>query len=100
MNNTLLSKLKRDDFLLGGILGLVLPGLAFLLIFGIHSLLVRISGNPRLLEISTMVLISIFVNLFSLRYYLVNLKYDKTGRGILMVTFVLAIVFFVTLFRN
>jgi len=52
------------------------------------------------LEPATMVLISIFVNLFTLRYYLVNLRYDKTGRGILMLTFGLAMVYFYFLFRT
>jgi heme/copper-type cytochrome/quinol oxidase subunit 3 len=30
-----------------------------------------------------------------MRYYLLKLKYDKTGRGILAITFVLGIAFFI-----
>jgi hypothetical protein len=41
-----------------------------------------------------LVLIAAAFNLFPLRYYLVTLHFDKTGRGILAMTFVLVIGFF------
>jgi len=39
-------------------------------------------------------LLSIAINLFAIKYYFVNLNYDKTGRGILLVTFALAMLYF------
>jgi hypothetical protein len=42
----------------------------------------------------TMLLLSIFINLIPIRFYFVNLKMDKTGRGILLVTFALMVLFF------
>lgn len=92
--------LKKDSFLLGALLGILLPALAFAVIFGIDYGIRTLNGATEVLEQSTMVLISIFVNLFTMRYYLVSLKSDKTGRGILMVTFLLAMVFFYVLFRT
>lgn len=92
--------LKKDSFLLGALLGVLLPALAFVVIFGIDYGIRTLNGAEVVLEQSTMVLISIFVNLFTMRYYLVSLKSDKTGRGILMVTFLLAMVFFYVLFRT
>ncbi|HRY98634.1 MAG TPA: hypothetical protein P5550_06200 [Bacteroidales bacterium] len=94
------SKLKNDAYWLGGMLGILLPAMAYGIIRGIDLILQRLSGQEQVLEPATMVLISIFVNLFTLRYYLVNLRYDKTGRGILMLTFGLAMVYFYFLFRT
>jgi lipid-A-disaccharide synthase-like uncharacterized protein len=44
----------------------------------------------ELVKQSTLQLAGIFVNMFTFRYYMVNLRYDKTGRGILLATFVYA----------
>jgi hypothetical protein len=40
-------------------------------------------------------IISLVVNLLLMRYYLINLKADKTGRGILLVTFIVGITLFI-----
>lgn len=86
--------LKRDDFVLGIILGLVLPVVLFLVIRGAEQLLETL-WRAVSLKFHYALLLSTIINLFSLRYYLVTLKYDKTGRGILAVTFVYIILYFV-----
>lgn len=84
--------LKKDSWLLGIVLGVFVP----LIIFGILFLIVEKWGvldeglNVRILDFSTMMLIGIFSNMFTFRYYMVNLKMDKTGRGVLLATFVYA----------
>lgn len=84
--------LKKDSWLLGVAFGVFVP----LIIFGILYLLVEQWGvldeglNIRVLDLSTMMLIGIFANMFTFRYYMVNLKMDKTGRGILLATFIYA----------
>ncbi|MFO7979096.1 MAG: hypothetical protein R6U64_10595 [Bacteroidales bacterium] len=89
------SKLKRDSWTLGIILGVVLP----LIVYGLVMLILMQWGTLRegvyVLKPSTTKLIAIFSNLFTFRYYMVTLKYDRTGRGILLVTFVFAAIFFV-----
>jgi hypothetical protein len=88
--------LKKDNWILGIALGLLLP----LAIYGIlYFIMVNWGTVDETLGVfyikeSTMQLISIFSNLFTFRYYMVNLKYDKTGRGILLVTFIFAALFF------
>ena len=88
--------LKRDNTILGMLLGIALP----LIIYGIVYLIMTQWGTIDkelgvfYLKDSTMQLIGIFANLFIFRYYLVNLKLDKTGRGILLVTFIYAGIFF------
>lgn len=88
--------LKKDNWALGIGLGLLTP----LAVYGIILLIMRQWGtiDPYagiyVLSKSTMMLIGIFSNLFTFRYYMVNLNFDKTGRGILLATFLYAGLFF------
>lgn len=88
--------LKKDNWVLGIIMGLLVP----LIIYGIILAIVRTYGivdeirGIYMMKQSTMQLIGIFSNLFTFRYYMVNLHFDKTGRGILLATFIYAGVFF------
>lgn len=79
--------------ILGIVIGIVLPALLFVLLFALSRAFAPI-GKDYLVKLSTLELISIFPNLFMLRYYLKTLQMDKTGRGILLVTFVFAIIYF------
>ena len=81
---------KRNSIGFGVILGLLTPVVCFGL-FKLIALLTKI--NLQMIQDSTVQLVAIFSNMFALRYYLVKLKADKTGRGILLITFVLAFVF-------
>jgi hypothetical protein len=86
--------LNKDNWWLGIILGALLP----LLFYGIIMLILNkwgtISDNTYVLKPSTSKLLALFANFISFRYYMVNLKYDKTGRGILLITFAYAAVYF------
>jgi hypothetical protein len=87
--------LNKDRWVLGIVIGLVLPAALFGILYLLNRYLSIEYNNGRMyLRISTLMLIAIFTNMFTLRYYLVKKKFDKTGRGILMVTFVFAFVFF------
>jgi hypothetical protein len=88
-----MEKFRRDSMWLGLILGGILPVILFGILYLI-SVVFAPEGKDYLIKLPTVILISIFPNLFTLRYYLVKLKYDRTGRGILLVTFVFAIVYF------
>lgn len=85
---------KKDSFLFGIIIGLVLPLIIFGIFFLINKLLVN-SFNFAEIKRNTVVLVSVFSNLLPIRLYFVNLKMDKTGRGILGITFFLMILFFI-----
>lgn len=86
---------KKDNWTLGMAIGIVLP----LIIYAIAILILSQWGevksfvytpNPK-----TPALIGVVANILAFRYFMVNLKYDKTGRGILFVTFALVIAMFV-----
>jgi hypothetical protein len=86
---------KRDTFLVGIALGIVLPGIFYLLLYLIDLVVFELFNTHMLAKQEYLYLLSIAINLFAIKYYFVNLQYDKTGRGILIVTFVLAIFYFV-----
>lgn len=99
----LLEKLRRDSWGMGIFLGTVVPVLTFGVLYGLIALILVIAGkNPS--DTLTMnlceklILLSVVPSVFIMRHYLLKLKYDYTGRGILLVTFVIALAFVVLTF--
>lgn len=87
--------LNKDSVLLGILIGLVLPPAFFGLLYVVSLLIDPISSWGRFVSVHNLMLASIFINLLPLRYYLVSLKKDRTGRAILMVTFLMMVIFFI-----
>jgi len=87
--------LKKDNWILGIALGILVPVIIYILMMAGMEYWAELNPrlNPNLLKKSTFQLTGIFFNMFTFRYYMVNLKYDKTGRGILMATFIYAGIF-------
>lgn len=81
---------KRDNIWLGMGIALVIPVIVYFLL----KLISILSGKEQLLQNETMQVIAIFINLLPFRYYLVRLKADRTGRGILLITMLLAFIYF------
>jgi len=79
--------------LLGVIIGIILPAVLFAVLYALSRIFAP-EGKDYLVQLPTVLLVSIFPNLFTLRHTLVKLQFDKTGRGILLVTFVFAILYF------
>jgi len=86
--------LKKDHYLFGLAIGILTPVALFGLIYVMNLFLIRIGVAKFYLDLQTHLFISLFGNLLPIRYYFVNLKYDKTGRGVLLVTFVIVLLFF------
>lgn len=93
----LLEKLRRDSWTMGISLGICVPALTFGVLYGIVYLVLIAFGKPldilNLDLIKKFILLSIVPSVFVMRYYLLKLKYDLTGRGILLITFLIAIGF-------
>jgi len=85
---------KRNNFLLGIAIGVIFPAVFYLVLYFVDFLVLTLAGTHMLDRQSYLFLISIAINLFAIKYYFVNLKYDKAGRGILLVTFVFALIYF------
>lgn len=82
--------LKKDSIVFGALIGILLPFIIYAIIFYILKLFSTVQFENNLV----IELISIGLNAIPLRYYFINLKYEKTGRGILLVTFLMIILFF------
>lgn len=87
--------LKKDQYIVGLTIGILTPLLLFGLIFGINYLIVVLGLADVYIDFQTHVFISLFGNLLPIRYYFVTLTYDKTGRGVLVITFAVIMLFFI-----
>ncbi|MEA3477541.1 MAG: hypothetical protein U9R60_05135 [Bacteroidota bacterium] len=86
---------KRDSIIFGLLLGIVIPILAYAILYLGLALVELLLSRDLLNERPALKLISIAFNLLVLRYYFVTLKFEKTGKGILIITFAYAIVYFI-----
>jgi len=86
--------LKKDSQFLGVLLGLLLPVLLFGLLFILDLIISNLFKIEEILSLELMKLLSIFINVIPIRYYFLKLKYDLTGRGVLLVTFIYVVVYF------
>lgn len=88
---------KKDTWLLGMAIGAVLPvviyGLTILVLSHWDTVVAGVyTPNPK-----TPGLVGIAANLLVFRYFMVNMKHDKTGSGLLIITFVLVLLLFIFL---
>ena len=83
-------KLRKDSMPMGLFIGFICFGL----LYAIITLVQHQTGALNMDRmIQKLILLSVIPNVLLLRYYLVKLKYDLTGRGILLVTFAIALLF-------
>jgi hypothetical protein len=85
---------KKDSVWLGVAIGVMAPAIFYGLLVLVNFLIAEMYSESLTIQQRTMLLLSVFVNLIPIRIYFVNFKMDKTGRGILLVTFALMILFF------
>ncbi len=95
--NNGISMLKKDNMALGALIGLVLPGM----VYGILSIVALFvetgTAWARPFESDRMMLLALIINVIPIRIYFVTYKFDKTGRGVLLVTFLLMVVYFLVI---
>lgn len=89
--------LKKDNYILGALIGLVLPLILFGLLFLAASFVQTGTVWSRPFETHRMMLLALIVNVFPIRIYFVNYKMDKTGRGVLFMTFLIMVAYFLYL---
>ena len=85
---------KKNNWLLGIIIGITVPAIILVVLYGVFYFFGTAYHKDLLLKPENIPLVAIFFNMILFRYYMVNLKYDKTGRGILAITIFFAIFFF------
>ncbi len=89
-----IDKLRRDSLPMGLFIGFICPAILFGILYAIVIIVQQHTGALNIEKmIQKLILLSVIPNVLLLRYYLVKLKYDLTGRGILLVTFAIAMLF-------
>ncbi|MDR2511373.1 MAG: hypothetical protein LBC89_02730 [Bacteroidales bacterium] len=91
--------LKKDNIGWGMLVGLLCPSVLLGLLWLLSTFFAP-EGKSCLIPFPTLLLLSIIPNLFILRYYLLKLQFDRTGRGILLLSFLWAILFFVIYMKS
>jgi len=91
--------LKQNSLPLGIAIGLILPVLFFAVLYIIDYSLFYFFGNHLTSQFDFLFLFSIIANLFPIRHYLVNLKFEKPGMGILAVTIVEIVLYFFLFYK-
>ncbi|HHN48413.1 MAG TPA: hypothetical protein ENN08_05715 [Bacteroidales bacterium] len=87
---------RKDNLAFGIVLALLMSILTYS-VLSVAALIFPETFSSHYLRKQVLLLISVFVNLFSFRMYMVSLKFEKTGRGILAAVFVLMVMYFVFL---
>jgi uncharacterized membrane protein YozB (DUF420 family) len=95
MQTNSLGRIFKKDSIYFGILISILTSVILYSVFILAAGFFPEAFSIRVLRKESLALISIFVNLLTFRYYMINLKLEKTGKGILLAVFVLMIMFFV-----
>jgi hypothetical protein len=90
--------LRKDSMFMGIILGFLFPGILFGILKLVMYFIEQKTGPVDMVTNTKLIVLSMIPNIFVLRYYLLKLKYDLTGRGILASTFVVAIIFTILVF--
>ena len=85
---------NRDSFVFGLIIGLLIPAIGFVVFYLMDMLAQSLFSKDQICKTTIMQLVSFALNLLAIRYYFVNLKFEKTGRGVLFVTFIYLFLFF------
>lgn len=84
--------LKKDKFVFGLALGVLVPIPISIILIGILTTIQFTMHYLQDISGIQMVLVSMAFNLLLMRYYLVKLKYENTGKGLLLITLLLIVV--------
>ncbi len=82
-----------NSYLSGFIQALLMPALGTALLLPFFRLLIRLTGS-HFIDDSGILLLSIIPNLLVMRYYIIKAGLENTGRGIIVVTLILVVLFF------
>ena len=86
--------LKKDNTALGLLIGLILPGM----FYGLLSLVALVINTGSVwakpFEHDKMMLLAMVINIFPIRLYFVSYKFEKTGKGVLLITFLMVFSYF------
>ena len=89
---------KKDNFVFGLLLGAIVPLIIFTLLEELVTIEINGETQPRF-DRATNLVLSLVANALPFRQYMQKGHYEKTGKGIHLMTFVYAIIYMVIKFR-
>jgi uncharacterized membrane protein YdjX (TVP38/TMEM64 family) len=90
--------LKKDNFIFGLLLGTLIPLIVYVFLEEVITIEVNGETQPRFDQATNLVL-ALVANVLPFRQYMQKGNYEKTGKGILLVTFIYAIAYMILKFR-
>ena len=97
----MLKFLKKDSYWLGLTLATLTPIAVFYILSWLVDALSGIfTGGIELIQFHNIILVSISLNMVIFVPYLHGTKYDKSGRGVMLVTFVMTGIYFIWRFKD
>lgn len=94
-----LAKLIRDSFVFGIIGGAVSLVFFFYLFSALRSAVIYYTGNIYILRPPAVHLLAMIINMIFFRLLMINLKKEKTAKGLLLITFMATLAYFFIYFR-
>lgn len=86
--------LNKDSWTLGIVIGVILPVIVYAIVILAFAQSGHVENFIYTIRPKVPFLVAAFSNLFPFRYYMVNKKYDRTGRALLLITFLMVILVF------
>ncbi|NOY51769.1 MAG: hypothetical protein GXO88_14550 [Chlorobi bacterium] len=93
-----MSFLKKDSYYLGAVVGIFLPLTIYGILFLADTIIVESFDKHIVQKPNYLYLLSIIGNVVALRYFYMNSKKEKAGAGILLVTLVVIILYFLNFY--
>ena len=91
---------KKDNYVLGMLLGIITPVIFYAFFFGVDLLVNNYLGRHMVKSQHYLILLSVIPNLFWIRYYLGRQKFTKTGLSLLLLSIIFIILYFLKYFEN
>lgn len=85
---------KKDNTPFGFALGILAPLVVFIVLYLIFFLIVRLGNIEPFMRQDNLAILSLAMNFILIRYYFNRLKFQETGKGILLITIGLIMIFF------
>jgi len=90
---------KKDSYLLGVVVGIVLPTVLYGLLFLIDMQFETIFAKHLVAKPDYLYLLSMIGNVFMLRYFYSRDIKEKAGAGVLLVTIVVVLLYFFSFYK-
>jgi len=78
--------------------GIILPVIVYGLLYLIDSVYLNSFGNHMVKQMDYLYLLSIVGNIIALRYFYLNVKKEKAGAGILLVSLIIVVLYFLNFY--